>query len=172
MKVLAYDPVPKPEFEDVVSYVRFDELLAQSDVISLHCKLTNSTRFMISAGALGKMKPGVILINVARGGLIHVPSLMKFIQNGHIGAAGLDVYEEEPDFPLYTHDLSALQDDERMLHWDEQYAKLRALPNVLCTPNSGFLTHEACEDIAARTVQSIREMEAGKPLSNLVAPGW
>mmetsp|Transcript_1189 Transcript_1189/g.2295 ORF Transcript_1189/g.2295 Transcript_1189/m.2295 type:complete len:119 (+) Transcript_1189:2-358(+) len=118
------------------------------------------------------MKPGVILVNVARGGLIHVPSLMKFIESGHIGAAGLDVYEEEPDYPLYTHDLSVMQDDERMKHWDEQYAKLRALPNVLCTPNSGFLTYEACEDISQVTVQSIRELESGKPLTNVLELKW
>lgn len=97
-KVVAYDPYPAPEEriqEYGFTYVTLDELLSQSDVISLHCPLADSTRYMINDDTLAKMKKGVILINTSRGALIDSKALIRALKSGHIGAVGLDVYEKE-----------------------------------------------------------------------------
>jgi D-lactate dehydrogenase len=151
-RILASDPVPSPEMEKLgVSYVSLEELCAQSDFISLHAPLLPATRHMIDETKLNLMKPGVLLINTSRGALIDTRALIKGLKTSRIGAAGLDVYEEEEN--VFFRDLSdqVLQDD--------VLARLLTFPNVIITAHQGFLTHEALSNIADTTLSNIRELE-------------
>jgi D-lactate dehydrogenase len=170
MTVLGVDPNPRQDFAQIGTYVALDELLACSDVVSLHVPVASDTHQMVNDDFIGKMKRGAILINVAMGGLIDTQALIRGIRGGQISAAGLDVYEEEAGYPLFSRDLSQLQDDERMLNWDVQFAELRGFPNVIISPHSAFLTVEACEVIAQTTIRGVKEFEEGKPLT-CVLPG-
>lgn len=158
-RILAYDPMPNRDLPQV-AYVSLDELLNQSDVISLHVPLTPETQHMINAAAFAKMKKGVILINTGRGALIYTKDLIVALKSGQIGGAGLDVYEEEEN--IFFHDLSGqvLQDD--------QLARLLSFPNVLITAHQAFLTTEALTNITTTTLQNIADFEAGRPLVNEV----
>lgn len=157
MRVLAYDPMPAPGLEGA-TYTAFHELLAQSDVISLHCPLTPDTRHMLSAEAFACVKPGVTLINTSRGALIDSAALLAALKDGRVGAAGLDVYEEEG--ALFFEDLSG------EVMSDDTLSLLIAMPNVLVTSHQGFLTREALESIARTTLQNIEDYFAGRPLGN------
>ena len=154
MKVLAYDPYPIEDSD--IKYVSLNELIKQSDIISLHCPLTPDTHHIISADALEKVKKGAIIINTSRGALIDSLALIDAIKSGHLGGAGLDVYEEESD--VFYEDLSAsvIQDD--------VLARLVTLPNVLITSHQAFLTGEALENIARTTLQNLRQFFDGEPL--------
>jgi D-lactate dehydrogenase len=145
-----------------VRYVALQELLGESDIISLHVPLTPDTRHLIDAAALSRMKPGVILINTGRGALIDSQALVAALKRGHVGGAGLDVYEEEER--IFFNDLSdqVLQDD--------VLARLLTFPNTLITSHQGFLTHEALANIAETTLASVRAFERGEPLLNAVRP--
>jgi D-lactate dehydrogenase len=145
-----------------VRYASLAELLGESDIISLHVPLTPETRHLIDARALASMKRGVMLINTGRGALIDTQALVAALKRGHIGAAGLDVYEEEEG--VFFKDLSdqVLQDD--------VLARLLTFPNTLITSHQGFLTHEALANIAQTTLANIRAFEAGEPLANEVRP--
>ena len=145
-----------------IRYVALDELLGASDVISLHVPLTAGTQHLIDADALARMKPGVILINTSRGALIDAHALVAALKRGHVGGAGLDVYEEEAD--VFFQDLSGqvLQDD--------VLARLLTFPNTLITSHQAFLTHEALANIADTTLASIRAFERGLPLAHEVRP--
>ena len=145
MRVLAYDPYPAAD--SGIEYVPLDRLLAESEVISLHCPLTEGTRHMIDAAAIGKMKKGVVLVNTSRGGLIDAEALLEGIKARKIGAACLDVYEEEAD--LFFEDRSGHILD------DELLARLISMPNVIVTSHQGFLTEEALSNIAETTVNNI-----------------
>lgn len=156
MTVLAYDAFPNDKLG--VTYVPLDELLERSDVVSLHCPLTPETRHMIGAEALARMKPTATLINTSRGALVDSRALLEALQKRRLGAAGLDVYEEEGD--LFFEDKSAeLMDDEVL-------ALLLTLPNVLVTSHQGFLTDEALEAIARTTLEGVRAFFSGAPLAN------
>jgi D-lactate dehydrogenase len=161
-QVLCYDMRPDAAFERELGgrYVPLDGLFADSDVISLHVPLTPGTRHMVDAAALARMKRGVMLINTGRGALIDSRALLGALKAGHIGGAGLDVYEEEEG--IFFQDLSGqvLQDD--------VLARLLTFPNVLVTSHQAFLTHEALANIAETTLASVQAFERGEPLVNEV----
>jgi len=143
-----------------VRYVDLPELYRESDVISLHVPLTPQTHHMIDAAALAAMKPGVVLVNTGRGALIDSRALIGALKNGHLGAAGLDVYEEEEG--IFFQDLS-----NRVLQ-DDVLARLLTFPNVLITSHQAFLTKEALAAIARVTLENVTAFERGEPLRNEV----
>ncbi len=145
MKVIAYDRFPATD--SGIEYVTLDELFARSDVISLHCPLTDETRHMINAAAIEKMKKGVVIVNTSRGGLIEAEALLEGIKARKIGAACLDVYEEEAD--IFFEDRSG-----HILN-DELLSRLISMPNVIVTSHQAFLTEEALNNIAETTVGNI-----------------
>ncbi|QOI99360.1 MAG: 2-hydroxyacid dehydrogenase [Phycisphaeraceae bacterium] len=163
-RVLASDPAPDPELLRLgVEYLPLRDLLAASDIVSLHCPLTPATRHLIDAKALAAMKPSAVLINTGRGALVDTRALIAALKQGRPAAVGLDVYEEEAD--LFFRDLSGeiLQDD--------VFARLMTFPNVLITAHQGFLTREALANIAATTADNLDGFERGSPPEpNLVTP--
>ncbi len=145
MNVIAYDRFPAKD--SGIRYVPLDELLEQSDVISLHCPLTDETRHMIGAPAIARMKKGVVIVNTSRGGLIDAEALLEGIKARRIGAACLDVYEEEAD--VFFEDRSG-----HILN-DDLLSRLISMPNVIVTSHQAFLTEEALNNIAETTVGNI-----------------
>eukprot|EP00971_Amphidinium_carterae_P060903 1205470-Amphidinium_carterae.1 len=125
-----------------------------------------TTHHMINAELIAKAKPGMILINAARGGLVDTPALIAGLKSGQIGYFGMDVYEGED--VLFFQDFSALDMKQRMEKWDDNMAALRAFPNVLMTPHSAFLTNEALDDIAQTTIKNLQDYCDGKELTNEV----
>jgi D-lactate dehydrogenase len=160
--VLLYDRYPKQDFaqENGCQYVDLDELYKRADIISLHVPLTPETLHMVDLQALDRMKPGVMLINTGRGGLIDTKALIKGLKSQRIGYAGLDVYEEEAG--VFFCDLSeaGIQDD--------LLARLLTFPNVLITAHQAFLTREALHNIAQVTLENLTAFETGVPLANEV----
>ena len=152
MRVLAYDKFPNPDSGLV--YAALPELLRQADVISLHCPLTDQTRHLIGADAIAQMKPGVVLINTSRGGLVDTGALIEGLRSRRVGAACLDVYEEEGD--LFYEDRS-----EQIVE-DDTLVRLIAMPNVIVTSHQAFLTQEALDNIAATTVENLLNFERGE----------
>ncbi len=147
MKVIAYDKFPAKD--SGIDYVELDELFSRSDVISFHCPLTEETYHMVDRAAIEKMKKGVVLVNTSRGGLIDADALLEGIKSRKVGAACLDVYEEESD--LFFEDYSGhIMDDDTL-------ARLLTMPNVIVTSHQAFLTQEALENIAETTVENITE---------------
>jgi D-lactate dehydrogenase len=161
-RILAVDQRPDAELQRTirVEYVDLLELCREADVISLHVPLTPQTRHLINADALARMKRGVMLINTGRGALLDSRALIEALKRGHVGAAGLDVYEEEEK--VFFRNLS-----ERVLQ-DDVLARLLTFPNVLITSHQAFLTHEALANIAETTLGNIRAFERGEPLANEV----
>lgn len=159
-KVIAYDLYPDADLvsQKKIQYATLDEVLSQSDIISLHVPLTAETRHMVNATSLAKMKHGVMLINTSRGALVDTRVLIGALKSGKIGFAGLDVYEEEQDY--FFQDLSNMNVDDDIL------ARLMTFPNVLLTGHQGFLTHEALSNIAETTLQNINDFEHGRSLKN------
>jgi len=156
-KVLAYDLQQNSELAAAgVHYTELSELLQSSDIVSLHVPLNSATRHMINSDTLALTKPGVMLINTGRGALIDTRALIQYLKSGHIGSAGLDVYEEEEGVFFSDHSGEILQDD--------QLARLMTFPNVLITSHQAFLTHEALQNIATTTLQSLSDFEAGREL--------
>jgi len=151
MKVLAYDKFPSPEYDGAedVTYVSLDELLAKSDIISLHCPLTEDTLHLVNAESIAKMKKGVVLVNTSRGALIDAEALLAGIKDRRIGAACLDVYEEEADIFFQDYSGHILSDD--------VLARLISMPNVIVTSHQAFLTKEALKNIADTTIENLRE---------------
>ena len=158
MKVLAYDPYPDPSLD--AEYVSLDRLCSESDVISLHCPLTDSTYHIINKEALEKMKPGAFLLNTSRGALVDSEALLETLNSGKLRGAALDVYEEEAS--LFYEDMS-----EKIIK-DDTLSLLLSRPNVLITSHQGFLTEEALENIAEVTISNLDEFFSGKPLTNQV----
>ena len=143
MKVIAYDKFPS----EGIDYVPLDELFERSDIISLHCPLTDETRHMIDDAAIAKMKKGVVILNTSRGALIAAEALLDGIKARKVGAACLDVYEEEAD--IFFEDKSGhIMDDELL-------SRLISMPNVIVTSHQAFLTEEALSNIAETTVGNI-----------------
>ena len=158
-RVLANDPFPSAEAKAAgFNFCEMDELLARSDVVSLHCPLVPATRHIVNAASLALIKPGAILINTSRGGLIDTPALIEALTSGRLLGAGLDVYENEAEFFYEDHSDHPLA--------DPLLSRLIALPNVLLTGHQGFLTHEALSDIAKTTFQSINDFAAGRPCAH------
>lgn len=161
MRVIAYDVYQNPALADFVEYVTLDELLAQSDLISLHCPLMDSTYHMINLENIKKMKDGVILVNTSRGALVDTKELIEGIRMKKFLGVGLDVYEEE------TGNVYEDRSDDIMEH--SVTARLLAFPNVMITSHQGFYTLEALAAIAETTLQNMMDAAAGKTTPNDVA---
>lgn len=149
MKVLAYDKFPAQGVEDGdrVKYASLEELFSESDIISLHCPLTEDTYHIIDETALEKCKKGVVILNTSRGALVDAEALLAGIKSRKVGAACLDVYEEESDLFFEDNSGHILEDD--------ILARLISMPNVIVTSHQAFLTEEALENIAETTVKNI-----------------
>ena len=149
MRVLAYDKFPAKEIDngDTVRYVSLDEIFEKSDIISLHCPLTEETYHIIDEAALEKCKRGVVLLNTSRGALVDAEALLQGIKSRKVGAACLDVYEEESDL--------FFEDNSGHIMEDDTLARLISMPNVLVTSHQAFLTEEALENIAETTINNI-----------------
>jgi len=149
MNVLAYDKYPVKEIENcgAVRYVDMETLLKNSDIISLHCPLTDDTYHIIDSKAIEQCKRGVVILNTSRGALVDAEALLAGIKSRQVGAACLDVYEEESDLFFEDNSGHILEDD--------TLARLISMPNVIVTSHQAFLTEEALENIAETTVKNI-----------------
>lgn len=163
-RVLATDPAPLNEaLKSIVTVVPFDELLANSDIVSLHCPLTPATKHLINAATIARMKRGVMLLNTSRGALVDTAAVIDGLLSGQVGHLGLDVYEDEAE--LFYEDRS------NRLIADSVFSRLITLPNVLITGHQAFFTHEALTTIATTTLQGAADFAAGRvPAHALVAP--
>jgi len=152
--LLAYDPCPNPQVEALgARYLPLDQLLAEAQIISLHCPLNEHTRHLINLDSLSRMQRGAMLVNTGRGALVDTPALVDALKSGQLGYLGLDVYEEEAE--LFFEDRSdlPLQDD--------VLARLLTFPNVVITAHQAFLTKEALGAIAQTTLDNITAWAAG-----------
>ena len=162
MRILAYDKFPDKSLEDgdTVRYVTMDELLRESDVISLHCPLTEETYHIIGEEALSRCKRGVVILNTSRGALVDAEALLSGILSRRVGAACLDVYEEESE--LFFEDRSG-----HILE-DETLARLISMPNVIVSSHQAFLTEEALDAIAKTTVENLLSIKENGVCENEV----
>ncbi|QDU77692.1 D-lactate dehydrogenase [Bremerella volcania] len=160
-QLLAYDVHQAEDCQKIgVKYAALEAVLAQSDIISLHCPLLPATKHLINDEAIAKLKPGVMIINTSRGGLIDTKAAIGGLKTGQIGSLGIDVYEEEAELFFEDKSESVIQDD--------VFARLVTFPNVLVTGHQGFFTQNALAAIAKVTVQNLNEFAAGEELSNEV----
>jgi D-lactate dehydrogenase len=160
-KVLAFDLIANKDLEaSGVQYLPLIDVLEQSNIVSLHCPLTEQTKHLINNHTLGIMKKGAMLINTSRGALINTVAAIDALKTGQLGYLGIDVYEQEEK--LFFHDLS-----ENIIE-DDVIMRLLSFPNVLITSHQGFLTDEALTQIALVTLQNITDFENGKKLENAV----
>ena len=159
MHILAYDVYPDYKFaeEEGITYTTLDELYKSSDIISLHCPLTEQTRYIINDDS---MKDGVMIVNTGRGQLIHTNALIEGLKEKKIAAAGLDVYEEEGDY-FYEDKSDKIIDDDVL-------ARLLSFNNVIVTSHQAFFTKEAMHNIAETTLQNIEDFRQNRPLVNEV----
>lgn len=153
MRILAYDKYPVPNAG--LEYAALPVLFRESDIISLHCPLTEETAHIIDSDSISIMKKGVTIINTSRGALVNTEDLITGIKEKKIGAACLDVYEEEVDIFYEDYSGHIVQDD--------KLVRLIAMPNVIVTSHQAFLTREALDNIAAATVENLRKFSAGIP---------
>jgi D-lactate dehydrogenase len=161
-RILAYDPTVNQDLvARGVEYMDLPRLLAESDIISLHCPLTPQTRHLIDKQSIDQMKRGVMLINTSRGALIDTPAVIDALKSGKIGLLGLDVYEEEAD--LFFEDLSGkvIQDD--------VFSRLQTFPNVIITGHQGYFTEDALNNIAEITLANIAEFAENGNCANAVS---
>lgn len=154
MEVIANDPYPAEN--SGINYVSREELFRRSDIISLHCPLTEDTKYIINEASLAMMKPETLLVNTSRGSLIDSEALLNALNEKRLGGAALDVYEEETDL--------FFQDNSTKIVTDDILSLLVSRPNVLITSHQAFLTREALESIAATTLESLRDFFAGREL--------
>lgn len=160
-KLLAYDVYQSPICLKMgVEYIELPDLLAQSDIISLHCPLLPATQHLINRGSLKLVKPGTMLINTSRGGLVDTQAVIEALKSGQVGYFGTDVYEEEES--LFFEDLSdeVIQDDTFQL--------LQSFPNVVITAHQAFFTEDALSNIARTTLLNISDVESGQPCDNQI----
>ncbi len=163
MRILAYDVNENPEL-DFTEYTSLERLLSESDLISLHCPLTDDTYHMIDSGAVSMMKNGVVLVNTSRGALIKTDDLIAGIREHKFAGVGLDVYEEENDNVFENREDDILE--------DSTTAMLLSFPNVIVTSHQGFLTGEALRAISETTVENAASFEEGSPeASNVIRAG-
>ena len=156
MNIIAYDKYPATD--SGIQYVSTEELFEQSDIISLHCPLTSETYHMVNKDSIATMKKGVVLINTSRGALIDTEALLEGIKSRKVGAACLDVYEEESEFFFEDYSGHIVEDD--------TLARLISMPNVIVTSHQAFLTEEALANIAETTVNNIFTCLSGLPCEN------
>ncbi|MDD6021703.1 MAG: 2-hydroxyacid dehydrogenase [Acutalibacteraceae bacterium] len=159
MNVVAYDIYPDESVK--AEYVTLDELFARSDIISLHCPLTKENRHIINSESIAKMKKGVVIANTSRGLLIDTQALINGIKEKKVGAACLDVYEEESD--IFFEDFSG------HIVQDDTLTRLIAMPNVIVTSHQAFLTKEALENIAETTINNIESFFKGNICNEVTA---
>lgn len=160
MRVLAFDKFPAKDLEDgdTVRYTDLNTLFSESDIISLHCPLTEDTYHIIDERSLALCKKGVVLLNTSRGALVDAEALLAGIKSRKVGAACLDVYEEEADFFFEDFSGHILEDD--------TLARLISMPNVIVSSHQAFLTEEALSNIAETTVNNIIELERNGSSAN------
>lgn len=158
-KILAYDIIENQELKDLgVEYVSQEKLLAESDIISLHCPLMEATHHLINKDSISKMKENVMLINTSRGGLIDTKAVIDGLKSKHIGYLGIDVYEQEEK--LFFRDLS------HTIIEDDTIQRLMSFPNVLVTAHQAFFTEEALHQIATSTLSSLSHFEKNEAFEN------
>jgi D-lactate dehydrogenase len=160
-EVLGYDKFPHPDFKAIGGrYVEPGEMLEKADIFSLHLPLTPDTHHIVNAERLARIKPGALLINTSRGGLIDTEAAIEALKRGQLGGMAIDVYEQEAD--LFFQDLSS------QIITDDIIQRLVSFPNVIVTGHQAFFTHEAVGTISATTLESITDFEAGRVLKNEV----
>ncbi|NJO40893.1 MAG: 2-hydroxyacid dehydrogenase [Cyanobacteria bacterium CRU_2_1] len=161
-QLLGYDAYPNANFETIgnARYVSLPELLASSDIISLHCPLIPETHHIINVESIAQMKPGVMLINTSRGALIDTQAVIDGIKSGRIGYLGIDVYEQENELFFRDWSDTVIQDDVFQL--------LQSFPNVVITAHQAFFTRDALQDISKTTIANITDIEQGRPCPNEV----
>lgn len=162
MEVLAYDIYPDERYAlaEGIEYVALEELYRRADILSLHCPLTDQTRHMIDGAVIASMKPGVMIINTGRGQLIDTGALIEGLKEKRIGAAGLDVYEEEAAY-FYEDTSDRIMDDDVL-------ARLLSFNNVILTSHQAFFTREAIDSIAQVTMQNLNDFFEQRKLPNRV----
>ncbi len=159
-RVLGYDPFPSAEFAGLGEMVDLKTLLAESDIVTLHCPLFDDNRHMINAETLAMMKPGAMLINTSRGALIDTKAVIQALKTRRLGTLGIDVYEQES--ALFFHDRSS------DIIADDVFQRLMTFPNVLVTGHQGFFTTEALREISDVTFENIRCLKNGTDCPNKV----
>ncbi|MCC8402416.1 2-hydroxyacid dehydrogenase [Paraburkholderia sp. MMS20-SJTN17] len=160
-KVIGFDPYPSAEFKALgLDYAKPGEIAEMADIISLHCPLTPATYHIINSETLERAKPGAILINTSRGGLIDTEAVIEALKSGKLGGLGIDVYEQEAD--LFFRDLSS------DIISDDVFQRLVSFPNVIVTGHQAYLTREALTTICETTLKSITAFEKNEPLQNEV----
>ena len=167
-RVLAYDLYPNKEFGDCAAsrrhrygeYVSLEDLLSRSDIISLHCPLTEDTHHLIDSDSITLMKPGVMLVNTSRGGLVDTQAVIQGLKSRQIGHLALDVYEQESN--IFFEDLSGeiIQDD--------VFERLLTFPNVIITGHQAFFTEDALNNIAETTLGNITAIASDRPCPNQI----
>jgi len=161
-RVLGYDPYPSPAFAPLGTMVPLTQLLAEADIVSLHCPLTDETRHLIDATTLATMKPGAMLVNTSRGGLIDTPAVIAALKSRQLGALAIDVYEQESALFFHDHSGDIIDDD--------IFGRLVTFPNVLITGHQGFFTIEAMREIAGITFENLDCFRRGGMCANLLPP--
>ena len=160
--VLGHDLFPSDEFSALgARYVPLPELMASSDVISLHCPLTPQTQHLFDGAAFAAMKRGAFLVNTSRGGLVSTEAAIEALKSGQLGGLALDVYEQEAD--LFFQDLSST------VITDDLIQRLVSFPNVIVTGHQAYFTREAIGTILDTTLASIDAFAAGAPLANEIS---
>jgi D-lactate dehydrogenase len=160
-RVLAYDLFPSDRLSQLgVEYAGLDELFREADLVSLHCPLTSETHHLVDRASIAQMKPGVMLVNTSRGGLIDTGAVIDGLKSGRIGHLGLDVYEEEAQY-FYEDYSSRLIDDDAL-------SRLLTFPNVIVTSHQGFFTREALEQISRTTLGNVSDFAAARRSPNEV----
>ena len=156
--VLGHDSHENPEFIAIGGrYVELDEALAQADVVSLHCPLTPETHHLVDARRLAACKPGLILINSSRGGLVDTAAVIQALKSGHLGGVAIDVYEQEAD--VFYRDWSS------RIMADDMLERLLSFHNVIVTGHQAFFTREALTTISRTTIESIGQFARGERLT-------
>ena len=162
MKIIAYDPFPNNDWakEKNIEYVGLDEIFQKSDVLSLHCPLTEETKHVVNHDRMKMMKHDAVIINTGRGALIDSKALVHALKHGHIGGIGMDVYEEESKYFFNDWSTDIMTDD--------VLARLLTFPNVIITGHQAFLTTNALKNLAETTLENIKSFAAGAELVNEV----
>ncbi len=159
--LVGFDRYPTPAFEALGGrYIGVDELLACSDVVSLHCPLLEETHHIVNAAALARVKRGCVLVNTSRGGLVDTEAAVQALKSGQLGGLAIDVYEQEAS--LFFQDLSST------IITDDVIQRLVSFPNVIVTGHQAFFTVEAIGQIMRTTIDSIGAFERGEELVNRI----